>query len=139
MRATEFINENKEGVLPKHAEKAMPTTLQMRDQGGYDRIYHLNRVMMAAAMADGSNSPIKMDASSWTQKYNTAHPYSKLEANMMKQALKAIPSEQHSVISDHHSRETDDTHKISPVSGFKGFGKETKKTETPVNKTTKKK
>jgi hypothetical protein len=134
MRAQEFINEAKEGKLPKHAERAMPTTLQMRDVGGYDRTYHLNRIMMAAACADGSNNKIDVDRSSWTEKYNTAHPYTELEAKMMKQALKTIPSEHHSVISDHKSREMHDTHKASPVIGFKGFGKESKKTETPVNK-----
>jgi hypothetical protein len=37
------------------------------------------------------------------------------------------------------SQEVDTINKQSPVIGFKGFGKESKKTETPVNKITKKK
>ena len=51
----------------------MPGIYNFRDDGT-DRIYNLNRVMMAAALADGkSTSAVKgAHESSWNNKYNTA-------------------------------------------------------------------
>jgi hypothetical protein len=84
----------------------MPGVYNFRDDG-VDRIYNLNRVMMAAAMADGkSTKPIKgAHSSSWNDKYNTAHPY----------------TEEDHMVSDHRSTEPETTHKTSPVTGFKGY------------------
>jgi len=125
MRAREFVTEESKGSIPGGAEHAMPGAHRMRDNGGYDRTNHLNRVMMAAACHDGkTNKAVKdMDPASWVEKYNTAHPYTKEEDNMIIGALKTIGADHHDVISDHRSTEHPDTHKVSPVTAFKGYGR----------------
>jgi seryl-tRNA synthetase len=123
MRATEFIVEG-EGKMHHHASNVSQGAHKMRDVGGYDRVYHMNRIMMAMAMADGKNKkPIKMDSSSWVEKYNTAHPYTEEEHNMMHQAMATIPTEHHEVVPFSKSREPNDIHKVSPVAGFRGYGR----------------
>ena len=121
MRACEFITES-EGKMSQDAEDASQGTHKVRDKGGYDRIYHMNRMMMAMASADGkSKKPVKMDSASWVEKYNTAHPYTEEEHNMMHQAIATIPTEHKEVVPYSKSQEHKDTHKISPVTGFKGY------------------
>jgi hypothetical protein len=123
MRAQEFIIEG-EGKMHKHAAAASQGTHKTRDKGGYDRTNHLNRLMMATAMADGkSKKPVDMDSASWIEKYNTAHPYTEEEHNMLHQAMATIPTEHKEVVPFSKSQEADDTHKISPVIGFKGYGR----------------
>jgi hypothetical protein len=123
MRATEFIAES-EGKMHKHAVAASLGTHKTRDKGGYDRTNHLNRLMMATAMADGkSKKPVDMDSASWIEKYNTAHPYTEEEHNMLHQAMATIPTEHKEVVPFSKSQETEDTHKVSPVIGFKGYGR----------------
>jgi hypothetical protein len=96
----------------------------VRDQGGVDRQYHLNRLGMAMAMADGrSKKAVKMDPDSWVEKYNSIHPYTEEEHNMVHQAMGAIPTNHVSAFKDHHSREPNDVHRISPVKPFKGYGR----------------
>jgi hypothetical protein len=103
----------------------MPGAHIMRDNGGYDRTNHLNRVMMAAACHDGKSKKAiprdQMDPASWVEKYNTAHPYTKEEDNMIHGAMKTIGAESHHVVSDHRSIEHPEVHKISPVKGFAGY------------------
>lgn len=124
MRASEFINEAKKGKLHPDQENVMPGVHRTRDVGGYDRVYHMNRLWMAMACADGKSTkaPEGMDGSSWTEKYNTIHPYTKEEDNMVHQAMKVVPTDHHHEVKDHRSIEPDDTHKTSPVNGFKGWG-----------------
>jgi len=123
MRAREFIFEERAGKIPGGAHQEMLTVRTMRDAGGYDRTYHLNRIMMAAACHSGkdTNAVVGMDAGSWVEKYNTAHPYTQEEDNMIVGALKTIGAEHHHQVSDHRSTEHADTHKVSPVKGFKGY------------------
>ena len=121
MRASEFIKEEKQGRLHPDQSGPMKTAVAFRDQG-VDRLYNLNRVMMAAAMADGRDrKPVKMDASSWIEKNNTVHPYTEEERNMVHQAFGAVDSDYHDEVSDHHSKEPDTIHRTSPVTGFKGY------------------
>lgn len=124
MRASEFINENANGKIPAHNDNAMPGVRRTRDVGGYDRIYHMNRMGMAMAAADGKSTkkPEGMDGGSWVEKYNTIHPYSKEEDNMVQQAMKVVPTDHKHSVADRRSLEADDTHKVSPVTGFKGWG-----------------
>lgn len=92
----------------------------MRDIGGYDRIYHLNRVMMAAGMSNGKNAKtVKMDGNSWAEKYNTAHPYTDEENNKMKSALKTVGSDVKSVVSDRRSMELPSTNVKSSTATIK--------------------
>lgn len=131
MRAIEFIIESTpRGKMRKDAVQKSVGAYTMRDPGGYDRTYHLNRIMMAAAMSDGSGKPVDMDSSSWVEKYNTAHPYTELEHGMMKAALKTIPSDAKSEINDHASKETKHTHTVSPTSNWNSVVDKKKKTKS---------
>jgi len=125
VRAQEFVVEDRKGALHPDQEAVMVGAHRIRDNGGYDRANHLNRLMMAAAMHDGKSRKAipkdQMDPASWVEKYNTAHPYTKEEDNMIHGAMKTIGSEHHKVMSDNRSIEPEGTHKISPVTGFKGY------------------
>ena len=122
MRANEFIAEGGEGKLTKRQQNATVGLHRFRDPGGYDRTYELNRVMMAAACADGTDAPIDIDKASWVGKYNTAQPYTKEEHKMLKQAFKAVGSEAHDLNNgDLESKEHPAVNYTSPMQAFKGF------------------
>lgn len=126
MRASEFIVEGGpvRGKMHKHHTDADQGTMIARDVGGYDRVYHMNRLWMAMAMADGkSTKAVDMDPASSVEKFNSIHPYTDEEHNMVQAALKTIPSEHHTNNKRSKSKEPSDVHKISPITGFKGFGK----------------
>ncbi|MEI8136713.1 MAG: hypothetical protein WCH21_05225, partial [Bacteroidota bacterium] len=95
---------------------------KFRDDGT-DRIYHLNQVMKAVAMADGeSTKALKMDDESFAGKNNMAYPYTEAEHTMMQQAFNTVsPSDVHHLVRDHRSTEPDDTNKVSPHKSFKGY------------------
>ena len=118
MRAKEFIAEAKpkESQIPSHMNDASQGAIISRDIGGYDRIYHLNRIMMAAGMADGkSNKPVDMDASSWVEKYNVAFPYTDAEHAMMMQAFATVPTDSKELSKRGKSEEPKDTNTVSAV------------------------
>jgi len=80
--------------------------------------------MMAMAMADGRDrKPIKMDDCGWSEKYNTIHPYTEEEHNMLHQAMGTINTDYVPAFKDHRSSEPKDTYKTSPVKGFKGYAR----------------
>ena len=116
MRARDFVQEGKVTDRHPHHDSVSKGATRSRDVGGYDRVYHMNRVMMAMAMADGKNTK-KVDSPSetWAEKYNTHHPYTKEEHNMMQAAFKTVPSDQQEVSKFGKSVEPHDTHKVSPV------------------------
>lgn len=116
MRASEFINESSEGKVSKRAAQATKGMHKVRDAGGYDRTYHLNRLAMAMASADGKDKkPVDMDSSSWVEKFNTVHPYTEAEHNMLHQAMNTIPTEHQAVVPFGKSMELDSTNKVSPI------------------------
>lgn len=119
MRATEFLAElstTPGAKMHKHHDDASQGHFLMRDVGGYDRTYHLNRIMMATAMADGkSKKPVDMPNSSWVEKYNVAFPYTDEEQMMMFQALATIPSDAKELSKRGKSKEPDDTNTVSAV------------------------
>lgn len=121
MRAHEFITEehtkgHNSGKISHNAAKVSRSYHKVRDEGGYDRTYHLNRLGMAMAMADGSSKkPIDMESSSFVEKYNTIHPYTEQEHNMLHQAMGAVPTDHQEVVGWSKSEEPDDTHRVSPV------------------------
>ncbi len=122
MRAREFLSEKRQGKLSKRQQQPTVGLHKFRDPGGYDRSYELNRVMMAAACADGTDNPIEMDQASWVGKYNTAQPYTEEEHKMLKQAFRAVGSEAHDLNhGDLRSQELESTNKVSPVKAFKGY------------------
>ena len=119
MKINEVIVEGHDGKKPAYYTSDTGQ-VKFRDKGGYDRTYHLNRIMMATAMADGKDEkPLDMDQSSWVEKYNIAHPYTEIEHKMLKQAFATIDSEVEHVEPDHKSKELPDTHFMSPVAARK--------------------
>lgn len=122
MRASEFLIEKHAGKIGHRRQQATRGLSKFRDPQGFDRIYELNRVMMAVATADGTNAPLDLDTESWAGRYNTAHPYTDEEAAMIKQALRATGSEHHDLNhGDNRSQEVKSTNTESPVVAFKGY------------------
>jgi len=121
MRAKEFVNEAKSGgKLPKDLEDKSQGSIRMRDTGGYDRMYHMNRIGMAVAMADGaSKKAVDMDSSSFVEKYNVAFPYTDAEELMMYQAMATIPTDGTELAKRSKSKEADDTNITSPVADWR--------------------
>jgi hypothetical protein len=73
----------------------------------------------AVAMADGSNEVLDIDAKSWAGKRKTAHPYSQVESDMLKQAYKAVGADwQDMNHGDMVSKELEGTYTVSPVSNW---------------------
>ena len=121
MRASEFLTEG-DGKMHDHHSQASQGVMRVRDVGGYDRVYHMNRLWMAMAMADGkSQDAVDMDSASFVEKYNTVHPYTEEEYNMFVAATKTIPSDQKTVVPYSKSKEPEDTNKQSLVKPFKGY------------------
>lgn len=122
MRAVEFVAEGKVGKIGHRRQQATRGLSKFRDPNGFDRTYELNRVMMAAACADGTDTLLNLDTESWAGRYNTAHPYTDAEAKMLKQAFRAVGSEQHDLNhGDNRSQEVESTNTTSPIKGFKGY------------------
>jgi hypothetical protein len=120
MRAKEFVSEAKPvGKIPDDLANKSQGSVRMRDVGGYDRTYHLNRIWMAAAMADGaSKKPVDMDSASFVEKYNVAFPYTDAEHLMVLQAMATIPTDGKELEKRSKSQESDDTYITSPVSNW---------------------
>lgn len=121
MRAREFITERKGKISHRHQQATRGLDL-FRDKKRTNSDYVLNRVMMAVAMADGSDDPINMDQQSWVGTRQTAHPYTKEEQRMLKQAFRAAGAEYDDVNNgDMDSQEMNDVNRVSPVKAFKGY------------------
>ena len=126
MRAKEFITEdNAPGKLSKRQRFGSRGLHKFQDVDGRDRIYELNRVMMALAQANGNvgaDDGIDLDSESWIGTSNMAVPYTEVESNMLKSAYKAVGSEWEDLNDgDMTSNELPSVNKESPVEGFKGY------------------
>jgi hypothetical protein len=122
MRASEFISESTVGKISKRQQQSTRgLNLFSKKIDSYDRLYDLNRLMMAVASSDGIN-PIVMDAESWVGKHNTTHPYTKQEQDMLKLAYKAAGQEYIDLNKGNlDSEELLDTNTQSIVKPFKGY------------------
>jgi hypothetical protein len=121
MRATEFVSESKIGKIGKRKQFATKGLHKFRDENAADRVYELNRIMMAAASTDGTFVP-EMDSESWSGRYNVATPYTQEEQNMLMMAYKAAGSDFHDINKgDLKSQELPDTNTHSTVKPFKGY------------------
>jgi hypothetical protein len=121
VRAWEFLAEQKVGAVGKRRRSATRGLHKFRDEEFSDRIYELNRVMMAAASTDGTFVP-DMDAESWSGRHDVAAPYTKEEAEMMKRAYEATGAwHQDLNDGDMDSEELKKINTKSPVNGFKGY------------------
>jgi hypothetical protein len=121
VRAWEFLAEQKVGAVGKRRRSATRGLHKFRDEQFADRIYELNRVMMAAASTDGTFVP-ELDAESWSGRHDVAAPYTKEEAEMMKRAYEATGA-WHEDLNDGdlESGELKSINKSSPIVAFKGY------------------
>jgi hypothetical protein len=121
MRASEFIAEDKVGKVGHRRQQATVGLTKFKDDRFADRLYELNRVMMAVASTDGTFVP-DIDQESWAGRHNIATPYTEQEQEMLEKAFKAIGSDYEDLNQgDYHSQEVESTNKTSPIKGFKGY------------------
>lgn len=121
MRAREFMAEATVGPVGKRRRAATRGLHKFRDEQFADRIYELNRVMMAAASTDGTFVP-ELDGESWSGRHDVAAPYTKEEAEMMKRAYEATGAWHEDLNDgDMSSGELSTTNVKSPIQGFKGY------------------
>jgi len=121
MRAKEFISEEKVGPLSKRNASATVGLHKFRDNQFADRVYELNRVMMAVAQADGEND-FDIDSESWAGRHNVAAPYTEQEHKMLKQAFDKLGT--YSIDLNHgdlDSQELKTINPVSPIKAFKGY------------------
>jgi hypothetical protein len=119
MRAKEFIVEKKNGKISKRAQQPSRGINTYGDSEQVSGDYTSYRLGMAVAGADGSSKPLDLDAKSWIGKKKTAHPYSKLEQGMLKQAYKAVGASASDINhGDMESKELEGTHTVSPVNNW---------------------
>jgi hypothetical protein len=121
MRAHEFLIEKHTGKIGQRRSQATVGLNKFRDVDLADRVYELNRVMMAAASTDGTFVP-DMDHESWAGRYNVAMPYTDVEQAMLEKAFQAVGSDFEDLNhGDLRSQELESTNTTSPVQGFKGY------------------
>ena len=121
MRATEFVTE-RDGKIGKRRQAGTRGLLIFGDAERANSDYTLNRVMMAAAMANGDGSDLDMDEKSWIGKKRGAYPYTDIELAMLKQAFKAAGAEYQDLnAGDLDSEEHPAVHTVSPVKAFAGY------------------
>ena len=122
MRANEFIAEDKVGKISKRMRYATRGLHKFRDGEFADRIYELNRIMMAAASNDGQKFVNDMDSESWSGRHDVAAPYTQQEADMMKLAYKAVGSKHYDLNNgDLRSQEHPAVNVASPMQAFQGY------------------
>ena len=121
MRASEFIVEDRVGKVGHRRQQATVGLNKFRDSTYGDRVYELNRVMMAVAATDGTFVP-DIDQESWAGRNNIAVPYTEQEQEKLEKAFKAIGSKFEDLNQgDYYSQEVDSVNKTSPVQGFRGY------------------
>lgn len=122
MRAREFIAEQTVGAISKRLQLATRGLHKFRDSQFADRVYELNRIMMAVASNDGQEFVNEIDGESWAGRHDIAAPYTKQEADMLKLAYKAVGSKHHDLNrGDLRSQEHPAVNVSSPVKAFKGY------------------
>lgn len=123
MRAREFMVEHqKVGKISKRLRYATRGLHKFRDMQFADRVYELNRVMMAVASNDGKQFSWPMDAESWAGRNDIAAPYTKQEQDMMRMAYKAIGSHHEDLNQgDLRSQEHPAVNTTSPIQAFGGY------------------
>jgi hypothetical protein len=121
MRAREFVAEQKVGDISTRQRFATVGLNKFRDAQFADRVYELNRVMMAVAQTDGEITP-EIDGESWSGRHNVAAPYTEVEQKMLEKAYKAVGSKHYDLNSgDLESQEHPAVNTTSPMQAFKGY------------------
>ena len=123
MRAQEFLIEKHTGKVGKRKSQATVGLNKFRDEDLADRVYELNRVMMAAACTDGTFVP-DVDHESWSGRYNVSVPYTEVEQRMLEKAFQAVGSDHEDLNhGDLRSQELESTYTKSPITAFKGYAR----------------
>jgi hypothetical protein len=121
MRATEFVTEDKVGKMSKRQNQATVGMNKFRDDKFADRVYELNRIMMAVASTDGTFVP-ELDGESWAGRHNIAAAYTQQDQQKLNMAYKAIGSTYVDINhGDLRSQEHPAVHVTSPVKAFAGY------------------
>jgi hypothetical protein len=121
MRATEFVTEDQVGKMSKRLNQATVGLNKFRDDKFADRVYELNRVMMAVASTDGTFVP-ELDGESWAGRHNIAAAYTQQDQQKLNMAYKAIGSTYVDINhGDLRSQEHPAVHVTSPVKAFAGY------------------
>jgi hypothetical protein len=121
MRAREFIAEETVGKISSRNQNATVGLNKFRDSQFADRVYELNRIMMAVASTDGTFVP-DVDSESWAGRNNIAAPYTKEEQAMLEKAFQAVGSHHEDLNSGNlNSQEHSAVNTTSPVKAFKGY------------------
>lgn len=122
MRASEFVAEDKVGKISNRLRYATRGLHKFRDNQFADRVYELNRIMMAVASNNGKEFINKIDSESWSGRNDVAAPYTQEEADMLKLAYKAVGSKHQDLNNgDLRSQEHPGVHTASPVKAFGGY------------------
>jgi hypothetical protein len=118
MRATEFITERTNGKITNRQQQSTRGLHLYSDSEKADSGYVSFRMGIAAAMSDGKNK-LDIDSKSWAGKKKTAHPYTQVEADMLKAAYNAVGADYEDLNhGDMNSQELDGTYTVSPVSNW---------------------
>jgi hypothetical protein len=121
MRAQEFVTEDTVGKMSKRQNQATVGLNKFRDDKFADRVYELNRVMMAVASTDGTFVP-ELDGESWAGRHNIAAAYTQQDQQKLNMAYKAIGSTYVDINhGDLRSQEHPAVHVTSPVKAFAGY------------------
>lgn len=123
MRAQEFIVEHKKvGKLSKRNQQSTVGLHKFRDMEFADRIYELNRIMMAVASNNGEEFTFPIDGESWAGRNDVAAPYTQEEADMLQMAYDAVGTKHWDLNNgDLRSQELPAVNTASPVKAFKGY------------------
>ena len=118
MKILELITERTTGKLSKRQQNSTRGLHVFSDSEKANSDYTFNRVGLAAAVCDGSNNP-DVDYLSWIGKKKLTAPYTKVEADMLKQAYKLAGAD-HTDLNhgDMSSKELFGTNTVSPVSNW---------------------
>ena len=122
MRSHEFVSEQK-GRITKRQQSGTVGLHLFGDASRVNNTYTLNRVMMAAAATDGTFDP-DIDEESWIGKLRSAHPYTKIDADKLKRAYRAVGATYRDINNgDTESQEPPGGNVKSPIKGFSGYSK----------------
>lgn len=119
MKIREIISEAKKGKMTKRQKQSTRGVHVYSDAEKMNSDYTAYRLGMAVAGCNGKD-PVEVKSSSWIGKRKSAHPYSKEEAEMLKQAYKAVGANYKDLNhGDMESKELDTINKTSPVAAPK--------------------
>lgn len=114
MKIIEVIAEARAGKVPDGYKEASTGIQTFSDKEGSNTDYTHYRLGLALASCDGKSPLVDMDPKSFYGKKHTAHPYTQVEADMLKQAYKIAGADSTDLNNGNlNSMELSDTNKSS--------------------------